>query len=227
MEWRSGFTFNGAIVMRIERPRRNRVNPRGEIEATHHRCELLGNRGDLHDEHGGLGKYRWRHRSWITCNLEYGAKRIRFDRPGSYYPLFFSDEAVAFAAGHRPCGKCRPEAHQRFKEAWNISMGHDRLRKVYSRDIDDALHRDRTLRFCSDIKDRDSLPSGTFVALNAAANQACIVWESKLYRWKWDGYEELQDIDESGGLQLITPPRLVNVLNAGYDLFIGERLSSL
>ena len=27
--------------------------------------------------------------------------------PGRWTPLFFWDEAVAFAAGHRPCALCR------------------------------------------------------------------------------------------------------------------------
>jgi hypothetical protein len=36
---------------------------------------------------------------------------------GRYTELFFLDEAVAFAAGHRPCAECRRERFNAFKDA--------------------------------------------------------------------------------------------------------------
>jgi hypothetical protein len=34
--------------------------------------------------------------------------------PGLYTELFFLDEAVALAAGHRPCAECRRERFKAF-----------------------------------------------------------------------------------------------------------------
>ena len=42
--------------MTIRRPRQNRVTPQGELQATHHHCELLGKRGDLHNGPCSKGK---------------------------------------------------------------------------------------------------------------------------------------------------------------------------
>ena len=36
--------------------------------------------------------------------------------PGRWTALFFHDEAVALAAGHRPCALCRRAAYQRYRE---------------------------------------------------------------------------------------------------------------
>ena len=39
---------------------------------------------------------------WITCLLAYQGWRHPLDRPGTWTPIFFLDDAVALAAGHRP-----------------------------------------------------------------------------------------------------------------------------
>jgi hypothetical protein len=40
----------------VQSPRRNRITPFGEIEATKHRGALMGNRGVLHANDGTLGR---------------------------------------------------------------------------------------------------------------------------------------------------------------------------
>ena len=40
------------------------------------------------------------------------------DEPRLYTELFFLDEAVALAAGHRPCAECRRDDYVRFQAAW-------------------------------------------------------------------------------------------------------------
>jgi hypothetical protein len=100
-------------------PRQNRVNPFGEFVATPARGTFMGNRGGcLHDNQGKLTQRRWASSAWISCVLEWKEYRQTINAPGHYTQLFFHDEAVAMAAGHRPCAQCRREPFNRFKEAW-------------------------------------------------------------------------------------------------------------
>jgi hypothetical protein len=41
----------------------------------------------------------------------------------SWTELFFLDEAVALAAGHRPCFFCRRVAAEAFRAAWGKAKG--------------------------------------------------------------------------------------------------------
>ena len=44
---------------------------------------------------------------WITCLTEFRDWRVPLARPNRWTPIFFLDDAVALAAGHRPCATCR------------------------------------------------------------------------------------------------------------------------
>lgn len=79
---------------------RNRVTPTGGIVDVPLRGAWTGNRGVLHERHeivrfhaGDL---------WITCVLEFRGRWREQWLPGRYTHLYFHDEAVSFAAGHRP-----------------------------------------------------------------------------------------------------------------------------
>ena len=99
-------------------PLRNRVTPLGELVADPARGLVYGNRGCLHDAHGGIRR-RFAVRRWIACRLEFkGWQRGQLLQPGKFTELFFLDEATAFAAGHRPCALCRREDYVRFGEIW-------------------------------------------------------------------------------------------------------------
>jgi hypothetical protein len=85
-------------------PARNRVSPRGDIIAVAGRGAWLGNRGRLHEGRGARDIVRnSRGKAWITCVLEFRGRHSEQWAPNHYTQLFFLDEAVAFAAGHRPC----------------------------------------------------------------------------------------------------------------------------
>ena len=101
----------------------NRVTPRGEITAHPARGTMMGNRGGrLHDEARRLGARRWVSRAWICCVIAFRGRRRRVMGAG-YTELFFLDEAVALAAGHRPCAECRCAAFDAFREAWGEAHG--------------------------------------------------------------------------------------------------------
>ena len=43
--------------------------------------------------------------------------------PRRWTPIFFLDDAVALAAGHRPCGLCRREAYRSYRDAVTAAVG--------------------------------------------------------------------------------------------------------
>ena len=97
---------DGDRLAGLDRPLRNRVTPAGELIATEHRGTMYGNRGVLHNENLALVR-RYQVRRWLVCVLEFRGRQRPIMRPRRYTELFFLDEAVALAAGHRPCSECR------------------------------------------------------------------------------------------------------------------------
>ena len=97
-------------------PLQNRVDPWGRFFRTTARGTFMGNRGGaLHNEAREVVR-PCAGRRWITCALEFKGRSRKVMTPGRYTELFFLDEAVAFAAGHRPCAECRRRA-ERFRMA--------------------------------------------------------------------------------------------------------------
>jgi hypothetical protein len=198
-------------------PLQNRVTPFGEFEAIPARGLLMGNRGILHDDHGALRQARWRHKNWVACALSFKNRRRAIMSPGRYTELFFCDEAVALAAGHRPCKECRRDDFNKFAEAWRRTYG--LLSPPRAGEIDQELHRTRVtrdrkaVRVAARVAD---LPQGTFVSLPDQPYTACLVWNDGLYRWAHGGYVER--LSRSGGALVIvlTPEPTVRVLASGY-----------
>lgn len=113
-------------------PACNRVTPYGEIVASSLRGAWMGNRGCIHR---GRDIVRpWNGKRWIICALEYKGNVAPKWAPGRWTALFFYDEAVALAAGHRPCALCRREAYTAYAAAIGMT-GADA--------IDAALHAER------------------------------------------------------------------------------------
>lgn len=141
----------------------NRVQPDGEFLATPARGLLMGNRGVLHDDHGVIGPARWKHRNWVCCALSFRGRHRKLLQPRTWTELFFLDEAVALAAGHRPCGECRHRDHQRFRQAWAKAFG----APAPAAAMDDVLHPARALPGARHLRHEPAqaadLPDGTFV----------------------------------------------------------------
>ncbi len=102
-------------------PARNRVTPMGDIAAIPLRGAWTGNRGILHSGHE-IVRF---HASdlWITCALDFRGRRHQQWQPGHYTFLYFHDEAVSFAAGHRPCAECRRDSYDAYRAAWAEGLG--------------------------------------------------------------------------------------------------------
>lgn len=198
-------------------PRQNRVTPFGEFEATPARGLFMGNRGILHDDQGRLGPARWRHKNWVACALSFKNRRRAIMAPGQYTEMFFSDEAVALAAGHRPCAECRRVDFQRFANAWQIAYA--RARPPKAGEMDGALHRARVFRNKRQVTFRakvGNLPDGTLVSFPEEPEAAWLIWRGHLYRWSHAGYHEARPVVPSEDVVVLTPEPTVRVLAAGY-----------
>lgn len=187
-------------------PLQNRVWPTGEIVAHPARGLFTGNRGVLHGAEKRLGRARWRHKAWIICTLEYKGTRREVMAPGRWTELFFLDEAVALAAGHRPCALCRRAAFRAFAEAIALPRAPQ---------IDAALHEARVTRDRRQITHRaeaEALPDGAFVLHRDAPH---LVVGASLLPWAPGGYGA--PVARPGGtLTVVTPAPSIAALAAGY-----------
>jgi hypothetical protein len=199
-------------------PLQNRVTPFGEIVSAAARGLLMGNRGILHNDDRRLGSARWQHPHWVTCRLEFRGRRQEVMRPGAYTQLFFLDEAVALAAGHRPCAHCRRAAYEAFVSAWmKASGGANRPRAA---ELDWQLHRERveaqTRRQISYPATIDELPDGTFVTLPGKPAAPYLVLGEQLLPWTAEGYRAARERPSGLEVTVLTPRPTVAALAAGY-----------
>ena len=97
-------------------PRRNRVDPWGDLHAVAERGHFTGNRGCVVDEDERVVRHHGS-QLWITCRTSFRGWRHPIAAPRRWTPLFFLDDAVALAAGHRPCATCRREDYVAYRDA--------------------------------------------------------------------------------------------------------------
>jgi hypothetical protein len=193
------------------RPLQNRVTPYGDLVAVEGRGLLMGNRGSLHDGDRRIVRYA-QGRRWIACLTSFRGRRRSVMRPGSYTELFFLDEAVALAAGHRPCAECRHDDYQRFRVAWGRCFPGP---AISADSVDRRLHADRlagprTRRTYADQASR--LPDGTYVDVDG---RAWLLWKDSMLAWSPDGYAERR-VRPDAEVRVITPRCTVDVIHAGY-----------
>lgn len=192
-------------------PLQNRVLPSGEIVATPARGLLTGNRGILHRPDGTLGVSRWQHPHWVCCQLEFRGRYHGVMPDRGWTALFFLDEAVALAAGHRPCHFCRHDDAMRFKSAWARAHGI----AASAPQMDRVLHRARVGRDRRQIchqAEAALLPNGSFVQWQEGA---ALLWEGALLPFDPAGYTTALPRPD-GALTVLTPKPIVAVLSAGY-----------
>lgn len=191
-------------------PRQNRVQPDGQIIAHPARGLFMGNRGILHDGAGQLGRARWRHPHWITCLTAFKGRQRPLMAPGRYTELFFLDEAVACAAGHRPCAECRRADWLLFRDRWAGLFG-----AADAAAIDRALHK---ARLTPDRRQRHhlaragTLPEGAFVLWQ---DRPHLVTAPGLRPYDPEGYGPPLPRPD-GLLTVLTPEPLVQVMAAGW-----------
>jgi hypothetical protein len=177
----------------------------GDIEAIPLRGAWTGNRGILHR---GTDIVRF-HASdlWITCALEFRGRWQQQWRPHHYTFLFFHDEAVSFAAGHRPCAECR-------RESFDVEV-------PSAKDMNRQLHSERIVRGTHHRRLHPmgwaDLPDGTFVMLDQTP---AVVLGEHVTEWTPAGYGARRKRPRDGEASVITPPSTVAVLRGGYPVQI-------
>ncbi|WP_371157680.1 hypothetical protein [Jannaschia sp. 2305UL9-9] len=126
--------------------------------------------------------------------------------------MFFLDEAVALAAGHRPCGQCRHADYGAFKAAWTDAFG----AWPGPSDADHELHSARAcpgaryLRHHQD--DASNLPPG---AMCRTDQLTLLITRSGARVYQPEGYGPLRP-RPTGRVTVLTNPVTLNVLRAGY-----------
>jgi hypothetical protein len=196
----------------LTHPLRNRVTPSGELIATRHRGTMYGNRGVLHNDDLDIVR-RQQVRRWLVCVLEFRGRRRTIMQPRRYTELFFLDEAVALAAGHRPCAECRYADYQRFRTAWTTASGLSS--KPAADDMDAVLHTQRALVDGARTTHQallTNLPSGVFIRRR---DKYWLLYEGQLHLWTPAGYTERQALF-TGPATVLTPPSTVDTIRAGY-----------
>lgn len=193
-------------------PLQNRVLPTGEIVADPARGLFTGNRGILHGPDRTLGARRWTHPHWLVCALTHPRGLYHGPMPdGRWTALFFLDEAVALAAGHRPCAECRRDDHLRFRAAWATAHG----ARPSAPQMDAMLHQARVTRDRRQIRHEapvDALPNGAFVFWEERPH---LVYGAAILPFAPDGYGRARPRPRGCAL-VLTPRPTLAVLAAGY-----------
>lgn len=156
------------------------------------------------------------HRSalWIICRLRYKDWRLPQWQPHHFTVLFFHDEAVALAAGHRPCALCRRESYNEYRRAWAAGHG---TQPLLAKDMDRQLHGERIFRGTHRRRLHPmawpDLPIGTFVMLDGGP---ALIGPESVVPWTTEGYRASRRRPRSGQVEVITPPSTVVAMAHGY-----------
>ena len=194
-------------------PLQNRVDPFGNLFRTSARGTFMGNRGGvIHDGRREIVR-PYKSPQWIACVLEFKGRHRVVMTPRRYTELFFLDEAVALAAGHRPCAECRRQRFNAFREAWQRAQGGPVPR---AGEMDAVLHPARIDRCRAKVTWQaklNSLPDGCFVEIEGSA---CLIWRGSLLPWTPDGYEHRKPRPEHAQVTVLSPRPIVECLRHGY-----------
>jgi hypothetical protein len=200
-------------------PLQNRVDPFGNLIRTEARGTMMGNRGGaLHSSEREIVR-SYKSRRWITCVLEFRGRHRDVMSSNRYTELFFLDEAVAFAAGHRPCAECRRERYNAFKDAWQLAHRLDV--SPFADEMDAELHPARIekrnkVTYEAELR---SLPDGCFVQIEG---WAYLVLGDMLLLWTPEGYARREARPKDSIVTVLTPKHIVGCFRKGYVPEIHE-----
>jgi hypothetical protein len=182
---------------------------------------FTGNRGCVVDDAENVVRH---HGSllWIICLTEFRGWRVALARPRRWTPLFFLDDAVGLAAGHRPCATCRRADYHSYRDAVGRSFG--RAEPLLAWELNERLHaeRHRRGRGLARATDRivwesryDELPNGTVVIDGEGATR--LVLDDRLLRFGFDGWTDPVPRPTGRIAAVLTPPTSVAALSHGYE----------
>lgn len=209
-----------AAIKRLIVSRRNRVDPWGDLHAVASRGLFTGNRGCVVNEREDVVRH---HGSslWITCLTEFRGWRWSLARPKRWTPLFFLDDAVALAAGHRPCATCRQTDYIAYRDA--VSRAEHSPRPLLARELNERLQAQRLHQGRGLVRAADrmlwrsmlaDLPDGTVVV---DTNRTCeLVLGEHLLSFSFAGWGNARHRPIDAEVDVLTPPVSVRALKGGY-----------
>ena len=181
---------------------------------------FTGNRGCLVDESRTLARHH-NGSLWIICVTEFRGWRHPLDEPHRWTPLFFLDDAVALAAGHRPCAFCRPDAYSAYRDALTKALGRDRPARAV--EINALLNAERLRRGRGIVRGphrrlwtavEDDLPDGAIEV--GERGEARLVRGDHTWMFTFDGWMHPQPRVHGATVEVITPPTSVAALRHGF-----------
>jgi hypothetical protein len=158
---------------------------------------------------------------WIVCVTRYKDWRFPLAAPGRWTPLFFLDDAVALAAGHRPCGLCRREDYRSYRAA--VTAAAHWPRPMTATDLNrrlaaERLRRGRGLDRGGDrrlwMTDLHDLPVGTVIVDDDEVPR--LVLPDRLLAFSFDGWHQPVARPARATTRVLTPPTSVAALAHGY-----------
>jgi hypothetical protein len=211
-------------------PRRNRVDPFGDLYAATARGLFTGNRGCVVDDAENVVRH---HGSslWIICKLEFRGWRWPLARPKRWTPLFFLDDAVALAAGHRPCALCRRLDYLAYRDA--IGPAPQTSKPLLAKDINvrlgtERLRRGRGLTRAADrlllTVTFNDLPDGSVILDKDGAAQ--LVFSDVLLRFSFDRWHTPTARPKRGMATVLTPPTSLAALQHGFTPTLHSSIAS-
>ncbi|PYN41110.1 MAG: hypothetical protein DME00_32585, partial [Candidatus Rokuibacteriota bacterium] len=130
-------------------------------------------------------------------------------------PIFFLDDAVALAAGHRPCATCRREMYRSYRDAVDPALGAVELdRRLTTERLQRGSGIDRGRDRKTWRADLESLPDGTVII--GADGQARLVLADRMLTFSFDGWTRPEARAETGVVEVLTPPTSVTALANGF-----------
>jgi hypothetical protein len=207
----------------------NRVDPFGDLCAVPERGLLTGNRGCLVDDDGRLIRH---HASnlWIACVTQFRGWRSPLAAPHHWTPIFFLDDAVALAAGHRPCALCRGEAYRAYRDAVTAATGSRKpvlATELNRRLAAERLHRGRGVTRGGDRKlwraPLATLPRGTVIV---DERHPRLVLDDRTLAFDFAGWTDPAPRASDGDVDVLTPPTSVAALANGFTPLLHPTASS-
>ena len=159
---------------------------------------------------------------WIACHLEHNDWKQPLAAPNTWTPLFFLDDAVALAAGHRPCGLCRRNDYLAFRSAVVSASGSDRT--ILAPELNRRLsaERHRSGRGLLRAQDRilwsdtvEALPTGS-VVVDPITREPNLVTSHHLQPFTFNGWGTPRELPRELELDVLTPPTSVAALTNGF-----------
>ena len=182
---------------------------------------FTGNRGCLVDDSRTIARHH-NGALWIVCVTDFRGWRHPLDQPHRWTPLFFLDDAVALAAGHRPCATCRRDAYRSYRDALTSALGLDQQVRAFEINAllnTERLRRGRGLDRGSDRRlwtaELNDLPDGSVVF--SETGEARLVLGKHTFAFSFDGWVQPRPRVHGVTVEVITPPTSVAALRHGFE----------